>query len=196
MKLQTPHYQHKIIFTQIVTNITTRLCRLWPYFIKVTLGMINNFPVHKTYTPGGYASFRFLSHNLVTTYPMISEGKALVPVATENNVAFFDGYATRETLNYEEEPVDNGNGTYYNLTVSGFVPGEAAALIDLMETLAYYRHLVIVKDPLGLQRLVGSPAAPLDFQAKFNSGTARPDSKGFNFKFTGQSLYRSPVYTG
>jgi len=125
---------------------------------------------------------------------MISNGSALVPVSLVNSAVWLKGYATRETLSFDEETQVNEHGTYYTPVISGLAPGEAAPLIDIIENMPLQRFLVIIKDPLGRQRLVGSPMMPLNFSAKFGSGSARPDAKGFNFKFYGESLNRAPVY--
>jgi hypothetical protein len=125
---------------------------------------------------------------------MISDGSAIVAAALSGSSSWYDGYATRETLSFEEEPQNDGHGSYLKPIISGFVPGEAASLISVMDSMPLYRFLVIIKDPLGRQRLVGSPVMPLNFSAKFGSGTARPDAKGFNFKFYGDSLNPAPVY--
>lgn len=156
--------------------------------------MISSFPTKKPYNPGGYHSFRFTPAYLVTAFPMISNARAIVPLSFTAGNDWLQGYATTETLTYDEEPVNDGNGTYYNYTVAGFVPGDLADLIYLVSAMEKMRHIVLIRDTAGILRLVGSPAAPLDFIATYGSGAARTDQKGFNFKFTGSSLYRSPVY--
>jgi hypothetical protein len=130
----------------------------------------------------------------VQSYPMISNARALVPVGTWSDIPWFQGYATRETLVYEEEPQNTGNGEYYIQTITGFAPGDRPELIDLMESMPYTKYLTLIKDPLAKLRLVGTPIMPLTFSAKFSTGGLRSDQKGFFFKFTGESLKRAPAY--
>lgn len=156
--------------------------------------MLTNFPAKKIYLSGGYRSFQFVPVNKVLSYPMISAAAAVVAVGLSSDAAWYQGYATDQTLSYTEEQQVDANGKYFNLIVSGFIPGDSQALITLISEMEIYRHLLTVKDSRGFKRLIGSPAAPLDFSANFNSGTGRSDQKGFTFQFTGQSLYRAPIY--
>jgi hypothetical protein len=57
------------------------------------------------------------------------------------------------------------------------------------------RFIVLLKDPQGNYRLIGTPAAPLEFTANFSSGSANSDEKGYRFTFTVNSIVRSPVYS-
>jgi hypothetical protein len=156
--------------------------------------MISSFPTKNAYNPGGYSHFNFVPKDFVSAYPMISGGTALVPVGLAAGYAWLTGYATRGTLNYIEQPQNDGNGTYYLQTITGFVPGERAELIDLLQQMADVRYLVSIKDVFSQWRLVGSLACPLDFMAEYDSGTLYADQKGFKFTFTGTSINRSPVY--
>lgn len=156
--------------------------------------MINNFPVNRSYSPGGYQSFLYVPFQYVAAYPIINNGQAAAPVSLKAGGQWLQGYATRETLNLTEEPQISEHGTYYKPVISGFVPGESANLIAVMEGMDPYRFMVIMKDAIGRMRLVGTPAMPLNFSANFSSGSGRSDSKGFNFKFFGDTLNRAPMY--
>jgi len=158
--------------------------------------MLTDFPTKKDYNPGGYKSFSFTPTQAVTSYPIIAQARALVAMVFAAGNDWLQGYATTETLSYSEEAVfdESGAGVYYSLTVAGFVPGDKPELIDLMAQMDKQRFIVSIDDTAGIQRLVGSPSMPLDFSAAFGSGAIRTDQKGFNFKFTGASTYRSPVY--
>jgi hypothetical protein len=156
--------------------------------------MISDFPAKKDYNPGGYLSFQFAPAQLVASFPMIANSKTVVPVAFLAGYDWFNGYATTETLVFNEEPAFDEGGTYYNITVTGFAPGDKPELVDLIGLMADNRFILQVKDTAKINRLVGTPKSPLDFSATFGSGGARADQKGFTFNFTGQALYRAPVY--
>jgi len=89
----------------------------------------------------------------------------------------------------------DANGLYYNISVSGFAPGEHADLVDLMDSMANgVRYLLLLRDANRIMRLVGSPALAMEFSASYNSGAQKSELKGFSYKFTGSCLYRAPVY--
>lgn len=157
--------------------------------------MISNFPKKKAYNPGGYTSFFFLPFNEVATFPMIVNGVAVVPVGLKNGAKWRAGYATPETLLFEEEGFEDANGPFYLPIITGFVPGDKPALISLIQSLEKVPCLVILRDSLGKMRLVGSVGCPLTLTSKEGSGSKRSDSKGLSFKFAGQALYRAPQCT-
>jgi len=156
--------------------------------------MLTDFPSKKPYNPGGYNAFQFIPYYNVEAYPMIANSQVLVPLELSPGAAWLTGYATMETLSYDEAPQRDEAGPYYTLTVSGFVPGDTQGLIDLVHQMQSQRFIVLVHDSLGKQRLVGTPRAPLDFAAAFGSGKMRADQKGFNITFSGVSTFPSPVY--
>jgi hypothetical protein len=158
--------------------------------------MINSFPVKRSYHAGGYASFQFVPVRLIAAYPMINNGSAVVPLQFYGGSSWFKGYATRGTLLYREEPQTDPNGTYYNRSLTGLIPGDSPELITLLGSMTNERFVLLVRDVFGAQRLVGTPIAPLDFNAVYDSGSQMSDEKGFRFTFSGAGLSYSPYYTG
>lgn len=158
--------------------------------------MITNFPDKKPYNLGGYLSFIFSPVQYISGYTRSLAGNVQSAlVAFSAGAGWLTGYATRETLAYTEETQLDDNGNYYNLTVAGFVPGDKPELEQILAEMEMRRHLVVLKDPAGILRIIGSKAQPLDFSASFGSGAARADQKGYTFKFTGASSVRAPQYS-
>lgn len=156
--------------------------------------MVTNFPAKPAYNLGGYTSFKFSPYQFIYDFPLIAAGAAASAIVFTAGYTWHEGYATQETLSYTEEPQSDDGGQIYNITISGFVPGESPQLVDLVESMALDRYVLLIRDSSGQLRLAGSAEAPLDFSASFGSGAARQDLKGFNIKFSGQSKRRAPGY--
>src|ERR1700754_3213781 len=131
--------------------------------------MISNFPAKKAYNPGGYKSFQFIPYYQVSGFPAITAMKNLSQVIFYETYDWLNGYATAETLSYDEEYTPDENGGFYDLTITGFIPGDQVDLIDIMDTMPFNRFIVMILDTKGVTRLVGSTSTPLDFTANFNS---------------------------
>ena len=109
--------------------------------------------------------------------------------------AWLQGYATYETLQFTEEPIKSSHGESYRQTLSGFIPGESAELAALIYSMEQTKDFVLlITDNRGNTRVAGSNAMPLEFSASFSSGDQRSATKGYSFKFTGDSLTRAPTY--
>lgn len=156
--------------------------------------MLTNFPTPKTYNQGGLRSFKFLHRNAVNVWPGIFNSKILLPIVLNEGFVWLNGYATPLTLAYAEDSKDNENGNYYEQQIVGFAPGDKLELINLMEQMANNNFIVLIKDTNNQTRLVGSHGYPLTFSAVYNSGAGREEAKGYNFKFSGVSIFRAPVY--
>ena len=156
--------------------------------------MLTNFPKSNSYNLGGLRSFQFVHRSAISAWPGIFNGKVLTPISLKEGFEWLTGYATPETLSFSENSKDEQNGPYYEKEITGFVPGNKDELIDLMNKMDGHEFVLIVKDPNNQTRLVGSHGFPLLFSSLYNSGAGRPDARGFNFKFTGVSIFRAPVY--
>ncbi|WP_182956286.1 hypothetical protein [Pedobacter gandavensis] len=142
---------------------------------------------------GGNSSFTFIPVYLVVSLPPI-QGKLITsPVVLSPGQNMLNGYSTLEELDFKETQKDEDDGPFYQIDISGFMPGDSPDLIDLMENMEMVRHLVIVKDNLNQKRLVGYNA-PLSFRATFQSGSKPGEARGYKYSFSGLSAKRSPVY--
>jgi len=156
--------------------------------------MITSFPSKWLYNPGGLRHFKFMPAYQVINQPLIRDSEITEPFTFSPGLSWLDGYATAETLNFNEPGTDSENGTIYDPEISGFVPGDKLDLIRLMSKMDRQPFLVLITDALGQLRVCGSHGYPLTFLSSFNSGTGRADSKGFQFSFKTQCIFRAPVY--
>lgn len=157
--------------------------------------MITNFPDKKIYNLGGYTSFVFSPIQFIAgVQRSISANAPIALVSFLGGYDWLSGYATMQSLAYTEEPKTDDNGTYYDLTIAGFIPGDKPELEQVLADMEQQRHLVVLKDPAGILRLVGTDKQPLTFLASYSSGAARSDQKGYTFKFSGTSSVRAPQF--
>lgn len=156
--------------------------------------MLTNFPTPKGYNLAGLVSFQFIHFSAIDSFAGIFDGKILTPPTLKVGETWFNGYGTIYSLNYNEKGNNNDNGKYYDQTISGFIPGDKQDLINLMDVMEADYFVLLIKDSNHQTRMVGGYGCPMVFNATFDSGSARSDSKGYTFTFSGQSTFRAPVY--
>lgn len=141
----------------------------------------------------GMYSFTFIPYHLITWLPTAQE-----KIVTESPLSSildvgYKGYSTLEELEFTETAKEAENGTFYQWEINGFMPGDSEMLISLMEYMESCKHLVIIRDAMNQQRIVGMNA-PLSFAAVFKSGSKAGEARGYKYSFTGSSISRAPIY--
>lgn len=156
--------------------------------------MIGNFPNKPLYNPGGYRSFQFIHLNEVSSYPLVQNGRSILPVGLKLFAMWLNGYSTYETIQFTEEPETIEHGTFYKPTVAGFMPGDSPEHVFLMQSMEQQPFLMLLTDARGFKRLIGTPANPLIFTAKFDGSLTRSGSKGYTFQFSANTFEIAPFY--
>lgn len=142
---------------------------------------------------GGMTGFYFIPRPYVTGLPAVSGGIITSSLQIIGDGGFFSGYATGETLAFDEPGSQDDNGNVYKPSITGTIPGNYPAMMALFQEMESFRHLVLMRDPNGHLRLVGYEN-PLIFLGGFKSGAKAADYKGYSFTFSGESLQRAPYY--
>lgn len=156
--------------------------------------MILNFPKKKSYNPGGLRGFLFVPISYIAAYPPIKDGKISTELSLLPGREWLRGYSTPYTLEFTEKPQSSPNGVYYDQVLAGFTPGDSADMLDVIQSMEDQRFALLVQDARGQNRLIGAYGYPLTFLADFATGSNRADAKGFSFSFSGQAVFRAPVY--
>jgi len=156
--------------------------------------MLSSFPTPKSYNLGGLLTFQFVQAEGISVFPGIFSSKILLPVSLNSGFEWLNGYSTVETLGFTEVERFEGDGKYYEQTISGFLPGDRTELVDLMQQMDDQYFTLLIKGTNQVTRLVGGFGNPLLFSSSFNSGLVRTDAKGYTFKFYSESLFRAPTY--
>lgn len=155
--------------------------------------MITDFPQNPFFNVAGMAGFRFAPAEYLSVLPPVILGTVTGAIEFYNPYRLFNGYCTPGKLVFSETPEKTTSGTLYKWKLTGFMPGDVAGAEQLLAEMETYKHLLIVQDLTGQERLVGH-AAPLDFAAEFNSGSTAGDARGYTYIFSGESSKRAPVY--
>lgn len=156
--------------------------------------MIADFPILKSYNTAGLLLFQFIHVNAVSAYPGVFDSKIIAPLSLKAGFNWYKGYSTPQTLHFDEVQENSVHGKFYKQTISGFAPGDKEALIQLMEGMDNNYFIVQVRDTAKQNRLVGGYSYPMLFSSTYNSGSARADSKGYEFSFYSESPFRAPIY--
>ncbi len=157
--------------------------------------MITDFPSQPLANIAGYTDFQFAPHYTVSAIPQAVNKIISDPVEFIAPYNFLTGYATVETLEFQEESKRTPQGTVYDQVISGFVPGDTDALADLMEFMegSSLRYIVALTPFTGKRRLVGT-VVPLEFSSELVPGKAVGERRGYAFKFSAVSTSRAVFY--
>jgi len=154
---------------------------------------MNSFPKNPLMNMGGIASFNFIPYHFISKLPAVKGKVISTPVLLLPGLSELKGYSTLEKLEFSENAKENDNGTYYQWVIQGFIPGDSAEIINLMEEMETAVHIVILRDNQNQLRLVGM-GSPLVFISSFDSGSKPGEARGYKYSFAADSISRAPVY--
>lgn len=155
--------------------------------------MITDFPKKKTYNLAGLRSFQFVHVSEIFQYPIFRNGQVTGDLQLLPGRTLKTGYATYETLEFSENSIPSPNGVYYEQEITGFAPGDAADMIDVISNMENNEFVVLIADARGQLRIVGGYGYPLIFLSDFTTGARRVDRKGFSFTFSAVAPFRAPI---
>lgn len=156
--------------------------------------MIGNFPTKKNYNPGGLKSFSFAPSVTIANYPAIVAGSANAELLFKTGFYLLNGYATANTLQFNQEEGETDQGVLHEQNLQGFVPLEGAEIVALFAEMVQMRFVCVAKDFNGIKKLLGSVLNPLVFSYKYSSGNDRKDAKGYKFSFARTTEESAPIY--
>ena len=120
----------------------------------------------------------------------IAENVLLRPGAT-----WYQFLATRGTLRYSQAGKNDRHGDFWQPLLRGALAKASPTVAAGLEALDGRRFLLLYRDQNGYTWLVGTPASPLTFTEKFDSGTAT-ERNGYDFQFAGETDRRARPYLG
>ncbi|HEY0056296.1 MAG TPA: hypothetical protein VGB63_13145 [Pedobacter sp.] len=154
--------------------------------------MKSNFPSIPLRNRGGYLKFDFIPYYDILSFPaIINNTVKRNQILLHAGKSWYQGYATNQTLQFNDSPEKTNNGTYFILKVAGLVPGDKPELTNLLFEMESTHFVVRLTDTRGKIKIIGSPTFPLEFKANFNSGDQRNSGKGYAIEFFGNALHRA-----
>jgi hypothetical protein len=101
-----------------------------------------------------------------------------ISIKDENIIFKFD--MANDSMSAEYEPVRSDSGELYQISITGFMPGESVANNKILNTIRKYKFMVIYLETDGTYRRTGSSSVGLDLDIKYQSSP----NKGYKITFS------------
>lgn len=102
-------------------------------------------------------------------------------------------YATFGTKKFGDKASNIGRQQYRTVEIPGRIPNNDSDILQQLEQYQKEGFVLLVKDYLGYQRLIGNTDEPIFFSYGEESGSIPGDTAGISFSFT-RNLMKSPPY--
>lgn len=152
--------------------------------------MIKNFPKRPILNPGGLGSFYFVPKYEIDRFPKVANGMAQQHVTFKNSSYWYLGYASSDSLEFDEKSQTSDNGRYFDVNLDGAYPGDFLEIVALFNEMGNFTisYVLVFVDHLGKQRIAGLDG-DLFFTSSFSS-----KEKRYLFSFEGKCLDSAPIY--
>ena len=144
---------------------------------------------------GGNSGFEFSPVQLVSSIPQAIDGLVTTAIPMVGSTTFMDGYATANTLSYNEASEQTRAGTIYKVSVKGFYPKASAAMISLFAEMVRQKFILLVTEISGEKLIFGNKNEPLSFNFSKSSKNAPGERSGYDFEFSGTLTSPAPYYS-
>lgn len=146
-----------------------------------------NFPqINFNENMGGIENFAFIPWNHVRQVPNPVNGIIRSPISLHPEKDWFLGYATKDSLLFQQEMVVSKEGKYWDISLSGMYPNPSTEIQNLFKTMASYRFFVLYKDRNKVYRFFGYERFPVEFKFTERSGQKPSELSYYSFSFYGK----------
>ena len=160
---------------------------------KKPTNMITSFPYPQTdANPGGCSTFSFIPYQNVSQLAVNRESNTITSILLEPGFDFFEGYATKGTLRFEEKIKENDAGIHFLTTIRGFYPKLCPQPLAVFSSMTQQHFILKLTDNNLQKRVIGTHLTPLRFTFDQASGRNPADRNGFWFTFSAELLHQSP----
>ena len=119
-------------------------------------------------------------------------GKTVIISSSED---VYQIYCTPETIIATETSKPSEAGTFYEITIQGFIPKDTEELSDAVNDMNNRPYYIIYQDGNGNFKLAGTTGEALRLNASLSSGKQESDRAGYTISFSGKTLSRSVFVT-
>lgn len=109
-------------------------------------------------------------------------------IAIKDENAYYKIVFANDSLQADYTPQKSENGDYYQIDISGFIPGESVQNTKVLNIIRKYRFVVIYQESDGTFRWAGNKSTGLLLNLTYSSGNADNPAKGYNLVFEGSLL--------
>lgn len=141
---------------------------------------------------GGGSSFYFTDVRNIATWPKAIDNKISTAITFVDNNEVFTGYATEDTLDFNENY--NPDSLLHNCELAGKTPITGAAQTTTMRNMVGKHLICFFTDNNGLERIIGSPLNPAVFTYGNGTGQSGGASNGYSYRFNWADKAPCPVY--
>ena len=138
---------------------------------------------------GGVESFWYCDVADVLSVPDPDTAAIADSVVLRPGGCWYQLVATRGTLRFSQPGKEDRHGPYWQPQLKGTLAKATATLAAGLEALDARRFLLLYRDQNGLVWLVGTPASPLTFSDKYDTGSPT-ERNGYDFQFGGADTER------
>lgn len=142
---------------------------------------------------GGLHFFKFTPVFNIEKMPKPLDGIITESVDLVNGRFWYDGYATFDSYKYKEVKKTGDQGTYYEKTLSCFVPQHSPLILKLFEEMDECKFILDIFDNNGNRIMAGLPEEGFEFSFDLDLGNVK-GTNGHNITFKGAAITRSPFY--
>jgi len=141
---------------------------------------------------GGAASFTFTASTNIDTMPLAIAGKITDPITFIDNALVYDGYATEDSLEFNQSY--NPDTLLYTCTLTGRTPNTGAEQTEILRKMNGTPLVAFFIDNNGVERIMGTPKNPAVFSFSDSTGQAGGTANGYSYRFTWADKLPCPVY--
>jgi len=156
--------------------------------------MIKSFPLPEPYNIGGCQDFKFIPANQFPSILIPANLEVNTAISIPNPHRWLFGYATYNTLLFEEKQEESLSGYLFLTSITGFYPKITPSILSQLHLMTKEHFIVLLTDRNGITRLCGTKDNPLIFTFHQTSGTAVSDRPGISFTFSAEQIHPSAIY--
>lgn len=143
---------------------------------------------------GGINSFKFCLAKEVESIPAIFNGAIHNAVILKTGARWYNGYCTKDTMYFKDEPQPSDHGAFHQKEFSGSVPGENEELVSVFEILKNEKLILDITYNSGTRKLIGNIDEPLFIQSFHDSKADFAGKNEYRLIIAGVGISRSPIY--
>jgi hypothetical protein len=155
---------------------------------------MNDINKHCDENVGGILHFNFIPVRDVLSIVEPIKQRITEPITLKPGTRWFEFYATRGTINFDENQQESPHGDYYKAKFTGLVPKGRTEIEDTFNKMKNKNFILDYTDNNGHRRLVGTVSNPLRFKSDYSTGNDAKNKNGHSFEFFGNIIDKSPTY--
>ncbi len=106
-------------------------------------------------------------------------------ISIKSATAYYNFVFANDSLKADYTPKKTERGEFYDINITGFIPGESVTNTKILNIIRRYRYLIVYQESDGTYRWAGGMNAGLQMDIKYSSGGGNDNNKGYAVSFSG-----------